>query len=84
MARTLAAGVALLSAVGIEASDRITPKPDWSTSDIPSQKGRIVLITGGTSGMGYEDALALARAGAEVIIAARNPERGAQAIARIR
>ncbi|EPJ95511.1 MULTISPECIES: oxidoreductase [unclassified Pseudomonas] len=84
MARTLAAGVALLSTVSIEASDRITPKPDWSTSDIPSQKGRIVLITGGTSGMGYEDALALARAGAEVIIAARNPERGAQAIARIR
>lgn len=66
LAKTLAAGVALLSAVSIEASTRIAPKPDWSTGDIPSQKGRIVLITGGTSGMGYEDALALARAGAEV------------------
>lgn len=84
LAKTLAAGVALLSAVSVEASARVAPKPDWSTGDIPSQKGRIVLITGGTSGMGYEDALALARAGAEVIIAARNPERGAQAIARIR
>ncbi|WP_458129975.1 SDR family oxidoreductase [Pseudomonas sp. Z2-11] len=84
LARTLAAGVALLSAISVEASARVAPKPDWSTSDIPSQKGRIVLITGGTSGMGYEDALALARAGADVIIAARNPERGAEAIARIR
>ena len=83
LARALAAGVALLSAVSIEASARVAPKPDWSTDDIPAQNGRIVLITGGTSGMGYEDALALARAGAEVIIAARNPERGAEAIARI-
>ncbi|MBV4552033.1 SDR family oxidoreductase [Pseudomonas sp. SWRI102] len=83
LARTLAAGVALLSVMSIEASARVAPKPDWSTNDMPSQKGRIVLITGGTSGMGYEDALALARAGAEVIIAARNPERGAEAIARI-
>ncbi|MGN8275881.1 oxidoreductase [Pseudomonas sp. SMN5] len=84
LARALAAGVALLSAVSVDASARVAPKPDWSTDDIPSQNGRIVLITGGTSGMGYEDALALARAGAEVIIAARNPERGAEAIARIR
>lgn len=82
--RTLTAGVALLSAMSIEASGRVAPKPDWSTNDMPSQKGRIVLVTGGTSGMGYEDALALARAGAEVIIAARNPERGAEAIKRIR
>ncbi|MBJ2346550.1 SDR family oxidoreductase [Pseudomonas sp. HB05] len=82
--RTLTAGVALLSAMSTEASDRAVPKPDWSTHDMPSQKGRIALVTGGTSGMGYEDALALARAGAEVIIAARNPERGADAIKRIR
>ncbi|WHS62452.1 oxidoreductase [Pseudomonas sp. G2-4] len=82
-ARTFGASVVLLSVASIEASARVAPKPDWSTQDIPSQMGRIVLITGGTSGMGYEDALALARAGAEVIIAARNPERGAEAIARI-
>lgn len=84
LTRTLTAGVALLSAMSIEASGRVAPKPDWSANDMPSQKGRIVLVTGGTSGMGYEDALALARAGAEVIIAARNPERGAEAIKRIR
>lgn len=59
------------------------PKPDWSLADMPSQEGRIFLVTGGTSGMGYEDAKALAAAGAQVVIAARNPQRGQEAIERI-
>jgi NAD(P)-dependent dehydrogenase (short-subunit alcohol dehydrogenase family) len=60
------------------------PKPDWNLTDMPSQAGRIFLVTGGTSGMGYEDAKALAGAGARIVIAARNPQRGEEAIARIR
>lgn len=60
------------------------PKPDWSLADMPSQDGRIFLVTGGTSGMGYEDAKALAGAGARVVIAARNPQRGQKAIEQIR
>ncbi|MBV4484963.1 SDR family oxidoreductase [Pseudomonas sp. SWRI153] len=83
-ARALFASAALASTLAVEASPRTEPKPDWSTHDMPSQKGRIVLVTGGTSGMGYEDALALTRAGAEVIIAARNAERGREAIANIK
>lgn len=83
LASTLVVGVALLGAASVNAADRVSPKPDWTTNNMPSQQGRIALVTGGTSGMGYEDALALARAGAEVIIAARNPERGAEAVARI-
>lgn len=55
----------------------------WTTSDIPSQGGRLAVITG-TGGLGYEDALALARAGGEIVIAGRNPEKGADAVARIR
>ncbi|NML87450.1 SDR family oxidoreductase [Sphingobium sp. TB-6] len=56
---------------------------NWMASDIPSQKGRSAIVTG-TGGLGYEDALALARAGAEVIIAGRNPGKGAQAVENIR
>ena len=59
------------------------PKADWSALDMPSQAGRTFVVTGGTSGMGYEDAKALAAAGAQVVIAARNPQRGEEAIARI-
>lgn len=81
--RALIAGMALAAAFTAEAADRVSPDPDWTATDMPSQEGRIVLITGGTSGMGYEDALALSRAGAQVIIAARNTERGQQAVDRI-
>lgn len=55
----------------------------WTASDIPSQSGRLAVVTG-TGGLGYEDALALARAGGEVIVAGRNPQKGAEAVAKIR
>jgi len=55
----------------------------WTTSDIPPQHGRAAVVTG-TGGLGYEDALALARAGAEVILAGRNANKGARAVEMIR
>ncbi len=71
-----------MTAIGFAAPPK-QPKPDWSSADIPSQEARIVLVTGGTSGMGFEDAKALAAAGAQVIIAARNRQRGEETIAKI-
>ena len=56
----------------------------WSTKDIPSQTGRLALITGATGGLGYETALALAWAGAEVVLTGRNAQKGARALERIR
>lgn len=55
----------------------------WTISDIPSQRGRTAVVTG-TGGLGFQDALALARAGANVIIAGRNPSKGAAAVNQIR
>jgi NAD(P)-dependent dehydrogenase (short-subunit alcohol dehydrogenase family) len=55
----------------------------WTIMEIPSQQGRAAVITG-TGGLGYEDALALARAGASVILAGRNAAKGADAVGRIR
>ena len=55
----------------------------WTTEDIPSQSGRSAVVTG-TGGLGYEDALALARAGASVVIAGRDPRKGAEAVAAIK
>lgn len=54
----------------------------WTLDDMPSQKGRTFLVTG-TGGLGFEDAIALARAGGEVILAGRNPAKGTEAIRRI-
>ncbi|NUS00112.1 MAG: SDR family NAD(P)-dependent oxidoreductase [Kribbellaceae bacterium] len=50
----------------------------WSTADIPDLTGRRALVTGATSGLGYETALELLRHGADVIVAARNPEKAAR------
>ena len=54
-------------------------KSNWTAAAISSQKGRTVVITG-TGGIGYETALALTRAGAEVILAGRNSDKGDEAI----
>jgi NAD(P)-dependent dehydrogenase (short-subunit alcohol dehydrogenase family) len=56
----------------------------FTASDIPSQHGRRILITGGNSGIGYEAALELARRGAEVVMPARSLEKANDAITRIR
>lgn len=55
----------------------------WTLDDMPPQNSRTILITG-TGGLGFEDALALARSGADVIIAGRNPTKGTEAIRRIK
>ena len=51
----------------------------WSTADIPDLTGKLALVTGATSGLGYETALELLRHGADVLVAARNPDKAAQA-----
>lgn len=57
---------------------------NWTCNDIPSQAGRIAVITGATGGLGYETALALAGAGAQVVLTGRNETKGNAALAAIR
>jgi NAD(P)-dependent dehydrogenase (short-subunit alcohol dehydrogenase family) len=56
----------------------------WSAADIPDQAGRTAVVTGANGGLGLATARALAAAGATVVIAARNQERAAEAMGRIR
>src|SRR5215470_1401596 len=56
----------------------------WSAADIPPQTGRTAVITGATGGLGYETALALAGAGATVVLTGRNDIKGRNALERIR
>jgi NAD(P)-dependent dehydrogenase (short-subunit alcohol dehydrogenase family) len=57
---------------------------NWSARNIPDQSGKLAIITGATGGLGLETALGLAGAGAEVILAGRNPAKGHAAEAVIR
>ncbi len=59
-------------------------KTPWTASQIPSQAGRRVVITGGNSGIGFHAALELARRGAEVILPARSEAKADDAVRRIR
>ncbi|MER6273311.1 oxidoreductase [Streptomyces sp. 900105755] len=55
----------------------------WNASDLPALAGRTAVVTGANSGLGFTAADALARAGAHVVLAVRDPERGRAAAARV-
>jgi protochlorophyllide reductase len=55
----------------------------WQTGDIPDQTGKIALVTGGNSGLGYESVKALARKNASVVLTSRDMGKGEAARKRI-
>jgi len=55
----------------------------WSDADIPDLRGKVAVVTGANSGLGYRTAEGLARHGARVILACRDPQRGGVAVARL-
>jgi NAD(P)-dependent dehydrogenase (short-subunit alcohol dehydrogenase family) len=59
-------------------------KHGWTLADAPRLDGKVAIVTGATGGLGYQTALGLARQGATTILAARNPDKGAQAVDCIR
>lgn len=55
----------------------------WTMEQMADQTGRVAIVTGANTGIGYEAAKALAGAGAEVLLGVRSPEKGEAAVARI-
>lgn len=55
----------------------------WTSDDIPGQQGRVAVVTGANTGLGFETARQLAAHGASVVLAVRSVEKGKGAVARI-
>ena len=55
----------------------------WTSDDVPGQHGRLAVVTGANTGLGFETARVLAAHGASVVLAVRDIEKGKRAAARI-
>lgn len=58
-------------------------KDNWTTEHIPDLSGKVIIVTGGNSGLGYWSVKAFAEKGADVILASRSKENGEKAKAEI-
>ena len=56
----------------------------WSVADMPDLSGKVALVTGGNAGIGYEVSKELAKKGARVLVASRNPGKVEAAVAKLR
>src|SRR3989440_2259823 len=55
----------------------------WTSEDVPGQRGRLAVVTGANTGLGFETARVLAARGASVVLAVRDTDKGKRAAARI-
>ena len=55
----------------------------WTSDDVPGQHGRLAVVTGANTGLGFQTARVLAARGASVVLAVRDTEKGKAAAARI-
>ena len=56
----------------------------WTENDVPDQSGRVAVVTGSNTGLGYDTARVLAARGATVVMACRDIGKADAAAARIR
>ena len=57
---------------------------EWTLQQIPAQTGKLAIVTGANSGIGWHTALELARAGSHLILTARTEQKGRNAVERIK
>ncbi|OCL04451.1 NAD(P)-binding protein [Glonium stellatum] len=70
--------------MGTAFSQFFPPSPDLTERNLPSQKGKVFIVTGGASGVGFELATILFHAGGKVYIAGRSESNAQQSIDKIK
>ncbi|KAH9833153.1 NAD(P)-binding protein [Rhodofomes roseus] len=64
--------------------DMRAPKPTFSTDQIPDLTGRVMIVTGGNTGIGKETIKVLLQHNAKVYMASRSPQKAEAAIAELK
>jgi NAD(P)-dependent dehydrogenase (short-subunit alcohol dehydrogenase family) len=59
-------------------------KSRWKADQIPELSGKVIIVTGANTGIGFQSALEFARKGAETILACRNEKKGLRAVSNIK
>src|SRR5689334_4910721 len=59
------------------------PTKAWTAVDLPNLSGRVIVVTGGNSGIGFHAAAEFANKGASVVLACRSIEKARAAAAQI-
>src|ERR1700741_3458708 len=67
----------------MRASLGLVPMSGWTPDQMPDQTGRTAVVTGANSGLGFWTSVELARHGARVLMACRNPEKASDALTRL-
>ena len=70
--------------MGITWSQIFPPTPTLTEQNLPSQQGKVFLVTGGASGLGFEISTLLYQAGGKVYIAGRSEANALQSIEKIK
>ncbi|KZV86948.1 NAD(P)-binding protein [Exidia glandulosa HHB12029] len=73
----------MFAALGIFWTQAFPPKPQWTVDDIPDLSGKVTIVTGGNSGVGYETCKALLSHNAKVYMASRSKSKAEEAIAQL-
>jgi NAD(P)-dependent dehydrogenase (short-subunit alcohol dehydrogenase family) len=55
----------------------------WTANDMPDLSGKVILVAGGNSGIGFEAAVEFVRRGSSVVLACRSVEKARAAAAQI-
>ncbi|RDB24292.1 hypothetical protein Hypma_008796 [Hypsizygus marmoreus] len=70
--------------IGSYFAESFPPKSKFNVEDIPDLTGKVVIVTGGNSGIGYETIKVLLTKNAKVYMASRSKERAEAAISKLK
>lgn len=77
------AGLGIYKYISKQKNNQALPDEIWTAADMPDLTGKVIIVTGGNSGIGFEAAKEFARKGAQTILACRSMEKAQDALAQI-